>query len=236
MPFERPEALAGRSLLTDEEFTAGSASAPTTSNRQCRLRARDCRHLHRGPSWVGDLAAATLAGARSRVAALIDGRRSSGCGRIPPLTPEARRRVASVTARGSSTNGPFAGPEDLSLWDRCITRGLPSVIFPTVYNANARIVQSPGYLAITYEMIHETRVIPLDKSSHVSPEDSAILRRLARPMGRRHARRRRHEFHEQSELSRIGRDSASDRTLQAHRREHAALRGDLQRSRDLTRP
>jgi hypothetical protein len=71
--------------------------------------------------------------------------------------------------RGSSSNGLFAGPEDLSLWDRCITRGLPAVIFPTVYNANARIVQAPGYVAITYEMIHETRLIPLDKSSHVSP-------------------------------------------------------------------
>jgi hypothetical protein len=90
-------------------------------------------------------------------------------GRIPPLTPEARRRIAAMPQRGSSSNGLFAGPEDLSLWDRCITRGLPAVIFPTVYNANARIVQAPGYVAITYEMIHETRVIPLDKSPHVSP-------------------------------------------------------------------
>jgi hypothetical protein len=47
------------------------------------------------------------------------------------------------------------------MWDRCITRGLPNVVFPTVYNANIRIVQSPGVVAISYEMIHETRVIPL---------------------------------------------------------------------------
>jgi hypothetical protein len=47
------------------------------------------------------------------------------------------------------------------MWDRCITRGLPNVVFPTVYNANIRIVQSPGFVAVTYEMIHETRVIPL---------------------------------------------------------------------------
>ena len=57
-------------------------------------------------------------------------------GRIPPLTPEAQRRIAPydvaldlVNARprtGSSFgDGPFNGPEDFSLFDRCITRGLP---------------------------------------------------------------------------------------------------------------
>src|SRR4030095_11746727 len=50
---------------------------------------------------------------------------------------------------------------------RCITRGMPSAIFPTVYNANVRLVQGPGVVAITYEMIHDTRVIPIDNRAHV---------------------------------------------------------------------
>ena len=81
------------------------------------------------------------------------------------MTPAAVRRIAA-SARGSFTNGPFNGPEDLGLWDRCITRGMPSAIFPTVYNANIRIMQGPGFVAITYEMIHDTRIIPTDARPH----------------------------------------------------------------------
>jgi hypothetical protein len=55
------------------------------------------------------------------------------------------------------------------MWDRCITRTLPGVTFPTVYNANSRLVQGPGYVAITYEMIHDTRIIPITQAPHISP-------------------------------------------------------------------
>ena len=48
----------------------------------------------------------------------------------------------------------------MGLYQRCITRGVPNAIFPAVYNANTRIVQGQGFVAVTYEMIHETRVIP----------------------------------------------------------------------------
>ena len=43
------------------------------------------------------------------------------------------------------------------------------MIFPTLYNNNIRIVQSPGYVAITHEMIHDTRVVPLDGRAPLSP-------------------------------------------------------------------
>jgi len=56
----------------------------------------------------------------------------------------------------------------MGLYDRCITRGVPNAVFPTIYNANTRIVQGPGHVAITYEMIHETRVIPLDAHPRLS--------------------------------------------------------------------
>jgi hypothetical protein len=48
------------------------------------------------------------------------------------------------------------------LYDRCITRGLPGSMMPAIYGNQYQIVQAPGYVAIVYEMIHETRVIPLD--------------------------------------------------------------------------
>ena len=69
-------------------------------------------------------------------------------------------------ARPRAGRGPSDSWEDRSLYDRCITRGLPAVMFPTIYNNNERIVQGPGYVAITYEMIHETRLIPLDGRPH----------------------------------------------------------------------
>ena len=84
-------------------------------------------------------------------------------GRVPPLTREAEARQAlRANPMGSFGAGPFDRPTDFSLYDRCITRGLPAAMFPAIYNNNTRIVQAPGYVALTYEMIHETRVIPLD--------------------------------------------------------------------------
>ena len=76
-------------------------------------------------------------------------------------------------AQARQTRAPLSGdngadrPQDLSLWVRCIGRGMPSAIFPTVYNANVQIVQAPGVVALTYEMIHDTRIIRTDGSPHV---------------------------------------------------------------------
>ena len=60
--------------------------------------------------------------------------------------------------------------ENGTTWDRCLTRGIPGGIFPTGYNNAYQIVQSPGYVAILYEMIHVTRTIPTDGSPHL-PSD-----------------------------------------------------------------
>jgi hypothetical protein len=90
-------------------------------------------------------------------------------GRVPALTPDAQKRQARRPGpMGSFGGGPFVRPEDFSLYDRCITRGLPAVMFPTIYNNNTQIVQAPGYVALTHEMIHETQVIPLDGRGFVS--------------------------------------------------------------------
>ena len=90
-------------------------------------------------------------------------------GHVPPLTPEAQKRQDRRARGGGSFGaGPFERPDDFSLYDRCITRGLPSMMFPAIYNNNTRIVQAPGYIALTHEMIHETRVIRLDGAPFAS--------------------------------------------------------------------
>jgi hypothetical protein len=95
-------------------------------------------------------------------------------GKIPALTPEGQQRLRRPQ-RGVSTNanpvGPFNSYEDMGLYDRCITRGIPNSMMPAGYGSNYEIAQGQGYAAIRYEMIHETRVIPLDSTDrrpHVS--------------------------------------------------------------------
>jgi len=89
-------------------------------------------------------------------------------GRIPYLNDEARKRAAMAVNARTTGNRPFDGPQAMDLYDRCITRGLPHVIFPTIYNNTSQIVQGPGYVAIRYEMIHDARVIPLDGRPQLS--------------------------------------------------------------------
>jgi hypothetical protein len=89
-------------------------------------------------------------------------------GRIPYLNDEARKRAAIAVNARTTGNRPFDGPQAMDLYDRCITRGLPHVIFPTIYNNTSQIVQGPGYVAIRYEMIHDARVIPLDGRPQLS--------------------------------------------------------------------
>jgi hypothetical protein len=86
-------------------------------------------------------------------------------GKVPAMSPEGRKasqaRAAARAAlrRGRGTADSY---EDRSLYDRCITRGLPGSMMPTNYGNSYRIVQGPGFVAISYEMVHETRIIPLD--------------------------------------------------------------------------
>src|SRR5687768_11777193 len=85
-------------------------------------------------------------------------------GRIPATTAEARARAAARQAarRGRGSADSWI---DRSLYDRCITRGLPGSMMPAIYGNSYDIVQGPGVVAIRYEMVHETRVIPLDPST-----------------------------------------------------------------------
>jgi len=87
-------------------------------------------------------------------------------GKIPPLTPAGAQR-ASGRVRSSFVGGPFDGPEDLNFLERCITKGVPGTMIPSMYSNNYQIVQAPGFVAIRYELLHEMRVIPLDGRPHI---------------------------------------------------------------------
>lgn len=85
-------------------------------------------------------------------------------GRIPAMTPDAQKKAAAVAAMRQA---PPAGPESLSLSLRCISFGLPNTF--AGYNSNYRFLQTPDYVVIATEMIHDVRIIPLDGRPHLTP-------------------------------------------------------------------
>jgi hypothetical protein len=103
-------------------------------------------------------------------------------GQIPPLTESGRVRVeAAAAARAASRNDSPDSYRDFSLYDRCVSRGFPNSMLPTNYGNSYTIVQAPGVVAIRYEMIHETRIIPLAPKPPVS---SAIPQFIGDAQGR----------------------------------------------------
>jgi hypothetical protein len=82
-------------------------------------------------------------------------------GQMPAVTPAAAARRKAEAGVGTFGTRPLNAFEDFSLYDRCITRGIASIT-PVLYGNGLRIVQSPTAVTITYEMIHDTRVIPLN--------------------------------------------------------------------------
>jgi hypothetical protein len=105
-------------------------------------------------------------------------------GRIPQMSPEGQKASAARAAARAAARkgrGPSDSYTDRSLYDRCITRGLPGSMMPANYGNSYRIIQSPGYVAISYEMVHETRIIPLDGRPQVG---TAIRQYMGEPRGR----------------------------------------------------
>jgi hypothetical protein len=86
-------------------------------------------------------------------------------GKMPPFTPEGQKRWAAMQAVRKS--GAADTWLDRSAYDRCITRGMPGAMMPGFYNHNYQILQAPGYVAIVVEMVHDARIIPLDRRPHL---------------------------------------------------------------------
>ncbi|HEY1309101.1 MAG TPA: hypothetical protein VGF24_36415 [Vicinamibacterales bacterium] len=88
-------------------------------------------------------------------------------GSMPAVTAEAQKRRATRD-RGTFGDGPFNTTEDFTLYDRCITRGIVGSVLRVVYGNGNRIVQAPGLVAFSYEMIHDTRIIYTDGRPHIN--------------------------------------------------------------------
>jgi hypothetical protein len=86
-------------------------------------------------------------------------------GKIPAVTDAARQRAQARSLPKREAPDTYT---DMSLYDRCVTIGLPGSMMPMIYGNAYRITQSPGYVAIQYEMVHEARIIPLGDMPRVA--------------------------------------------------------------------
>ncbi len=164
-PLERPTELAGKQVLTPEEAVEFEKRTLQQVNSE-RRDGGNAADLNRSYNeFWRDRGTKVVAGLRSSL--IVD----PPDGRVPPLTPEARKRVDR--AQAEARLHPADGPESLGLWVRCITRGLPMV--PGPYNNDFQILQGPGYVTILHEMIHEARVIPLDGRPHAPKSVRAYM-------------------------------------------------------------
>ncbi len=162
-PFERPKEFEGRRIgdVKPEELAAAVKKRQADTLERAKYFGGDPEGKIGNSAEFRDIYEITKG---SRPWFVIDPPE----GVIPPLLPEARARIAAQPRTGSFGNGPFNSHLDFSLWERCITRGLPGSMLPGQYGNSYEIVQAPGIVAIRYEMVHETRVIPLDARAHTS--------------------------------------------------------------------
>ena len=158
VPLERPADLKGKEQLTPTEAAAR------------RERATQAGIWGYDREWRDTALGFVKTSPSQQVALVID----PPDGRIPALTPQGRKRVADRAAAGSGlAEGsseelrPGIWATELSPYVRCITRGLPEMWMPIGYNNGVQIVQGPGFVVVTKEMIHEARVIPTDGSPHL---------------------------------------------------------------------
>ena len=171
-PFERPEELVGKAVLTHEEAAAFREETLRALDKDQRTSdgisvERDVTNAYNEFWWdYGDQLTED-----GRTSLVID----PSDGRIPALTPEAERRAASLVAQQFEATRSGVAPagswEDMDLGDRCIlgfNSGPPMT--PSAYNNNVQLFQAPGYVAILNEMVHNARIVPLDGRPHLSEE------------------------------------------------------------------
>jgi hypothetical protein len=161
-PFERPKEFEGRRIgdITRDELVAAVRKRQEDTLARAKFFGGDPEGLIGNSAEFRDIYEIERG---SRPWFVVD----PADGQIPPMVPAARARIAAERRPGGSFGqGPFNGPEDFSLWDRCITRGLPASMLPGQYGNSFEIVQAPGFVAIRYEMVHDTRIIPLTRSPH----------------------------------------------------------------------
>ena len=149
-PFERPAELAGKEFLTAQE-AADLEARTAQANVDAPPKAGDPGTYNQ--FWFDRGTKVVRTKRTSMVVDPPDG--------MVPLRPEAEAKRDDDLAHSADSY------EYMSVWDRCITRGVPGGMFPAGYNNAYQIIQIPGYVVILYEMIHEARLIPLDGRPHL---------------------------------------------------------------------
>lgn len=173
-PLERPKELAGRATLSDEELAAMKKKAHELFGGNGDAAFGDTVYLTVLANVLG-----TKTGFKStdgetgdyssvwtverdwenRTSLITD----PPDGRMPAMTPEALKRREA--ARAAMTR-PATGPGDRSLAERCLTYGSPQLT--AGYQSYYQIVQTPQWVMVMTEMIHDAREIPLDGGPHLS--------------------------------------------------------------------
>ena len=171
VPLQRPTDLADVSELTEEEiaerFHRTSSGLFPQDDPDSSPERRGVSYNEFWFEWGADT---------NRTSLIVD----PPDGRLPDLTPDAQQRLASHPFPYGGRAG-LDSWEGLSLFERCITRGMPGAMIPGFYNHNYQILQTPTHVVILYEMLHDARVIPLDDS----PRPSHTVRQwLGVPRGR----------------------------------------------------
>ena len=167
VPLQRAESLGTRNVLTDEEFAVRRAQAARQSAQDSEDFDFDNPSVPFGQVGGGQSPPQHWfeRGEPQRQASLIV---DPPNGRMPAMTAAAQQREAQRRAERAS-RGPTDSYTDFTLYERCITRGVVGSILPGGYNNGNQIVQSPGYVTIVNEMIHESRIVPLDGRAHLGP-------------------------------------------------------------------
>jgi len=151
VPFERPAQFGTRAELTDAEFKQLASGLQRQQDADAEQFSRGGGGGVNPPShWLE-------AGRPVRQTSLIV---DPPDGRLPPMTEDGARRAKAWPSTNPSV--PYASAQEFNIYDRCITRGVLGSTMPNIYSSGIEIMQAPGQVVIRYEMIHETRIIPLD--------------------------------------------------------------------------
>ena len=171
VPFERPVEFGARAELTDAEYQQ------RLGGLQRQAEADGAEFDTAGPASAPLAPSHWLEGGRaSRQASLIV---DPPDGRLPPMTEDGARRAKAWPSTNPAVG--YARAQDFNIYDRCVTRGVLGSTLPNIYGSGIEILQAPGLVVIRYEMIHETRIIPLDGRPHLPP---AIRSYMGDPRGR----------------------------------------------------
>jgi hypothetical protein len=152
IPLDRPEALGTQEFLGEQQFIERARRQQAGSEHAANVQT-----FHRVAYGTRVFGFSSL---------VVD----PPNGRVPALTAAGRARADAAAGTGSFGPGPFDTFEDFSLYDRCIARGLSAGMSAVLYGNGIVIAQSPDSVTITYEMVHETRVIPLDGRPHLADD------------------------------------------------------------------